>query len=153
MPAIKTKTPKKPKRSRRSRTAVARQAARLRATAASYVLHDDRPTHVILPIEEYDRLMDALEAQELAEQLDDPKTEWVEAEDAALEIAGSWLAKVRKQAGLTQKQLAAKLRVPQSQISRIEKHPERSTMRTMKRIAAALGVDVATLLSFASRHE
>ena len=113
-------------------------------------MRDDRPTHVILPIEEYDRLMDELEAQHLTEQLEDPKTEWVKAENAALEIAGTWIAKARKQAGLTQKQLAARLRVPQSQISRIEKHPERSTVKTMKRIAKALGIDIATLMSFAT---
>ena len=118
---------------------------------ASYVMQDDRPTHVILPIEQYDDLMDALEAQELADRLDDPATEWVKAEDAVLEIAGSWIARARKQAGLTQKQLAAKLRVPQSQISRIEKNPERSTVKTMKRIAKALGLDIAALMSFATR--
>lgn len=106
-----------------------------------------------MPIEEYERLLSAAEAQELAVRLDDPKTNWVKAEDAALEIAGSWIAKARKRAGLTQKQLAARLRVPQSQISRIEKHPERSTIKTMKRIAAALGVDIATLMSFAAREK
>lgn len=113
-------------------------------------MRDDRPTHVIIPIEQYDQLLEALEAQELAGQLADPHTEWIKAEDAALEIAGSWIARARKQAGLTQKQLAAKLRVPQSQISRIEKHPERSTIKTMKRIAKALGIDIATLMSFAT---
>jgi transcriptional regulator with XRE-family HTH domain len=42
--------------------------------------------------------------------------------------------------------------VPQSQISRIEKNPERSTVRTIKRIAKALGLDLATLMSFATRN-
>jgi ribosome-binding protein aMBF1 (putative translation factor) len=115
-------------------------------------MHNDRPTHVIVPIEEYERLVEAGEIEELTRRLEDPPTKWVKVDDAMLEIAGSWLAKARKQAGMTQQQLAARLRVPQSQISRIEKHPERSTLRTMQRIAKVLGVDVATLLSFAARR-
>ena len=93
----------------------------------------------------------AAELAPLVAALENPATKWVKAEDAALEIAGTWLARARKHSGLTQKELAERLGLPQSQISRIEKRPERSTIRTMERIAGALGVDIATLVGFAKR--
>ena len=68
-----------------------------------------------------------------------------------MQIAGSWIAEARKKAGLTQKQLADKMGMPQSQISRIEKRPDRTTMRTMKRVAAALEIDISALMSFAEK--
>ena len=149
MPPVRTKTPSKSSRPRRSKHATKKRRP-IRDDQPTYVVQNDRPTHVIIPIEEYERMIEAVEAQELKQQLNDQKTEWVSAEDAALEIAGTWIARARKKAGLTQKQLATRLRVPQSQISRIEKNPERSTIRTMKRIARALRIDLATLLSFAT---
>lgn len=150
MPTVKAKTLTKahrPGRVRRDRaTAVVRRSP-------AYVMHGNRTTHVLLPIEEYERLLRAGEARELAAKLEDKTTQWVDAGNVALEIAGSWIATARKQSGLTQKQLADRLRVPQSQISRIERNPDRTTVRTMKRIAAALGVDAGTLLSFGVRRD
>ena len=66
--------------------------------------------------------------------------------DFALELAAERIAKARKAKGLTQKQLGEKLNLPQSQISRIERNPDRTTVRTLKRIARALGVDVSSLV-------
>jgi transcriptional regulator with XRE-family HTH domain len=47
---------------------------------------------------------------------------------------------------LSQTQLGAKLNLPQSQISRIERNPDHTTLRTLKRVARALGVDVRALV-------
>ncbi len=149
MPTVKAKKATKPRRLTQKQ-ARARHKTHSAPVGASYVVQDDRPTHVIIPIEEYDRLMDAIEACQMVDELENPRTRWIKAPDAALELAGSWIARARKQAGLTQKQLAHRLRVPQSQISRIEKHPERSTVKTMQRIAKALGIDLAALMAFAS---
>jgi DNA-binding XRE family transcriptional regulator len=117
----------------------------------AYVLRNNRPTHVLLPVDEYEELLKLAEANELSAKLDDTATKWVDAGEAAAEIAAGWIAAARKRAGLTQKQLADKLGVPQSQVSRIEKHPDHTTVRTMQRVAAALGVDVGALMSFAGR--
>jgi DNA-binding XRE family transcriptional regulator len=106
----------------------------------------------MLPIADYEQLVRGCAAPDLAARFDDPNVKWVPVEQAMMEIVGSWLAKARKKAGLTQKQLADRMGVPQSQISRIEKNPDRTTLRTMKRIAAALGVEVGTLLSSAGRR-
>ncbi|MGE0480229.1 MAG: helix-turn-helix domain-containing protein [Phycisphaerae bacterium] len=106
----------------------------------------DSELHVLVPVAEYERMRDALERCELLERLSAPASEYVDDKAAALIIAGGELAAARRRAGLTQRQLGERLGVPQSQISRIERDPDRSTIRTMKRIAAALGVDVASLL-------
>ncbi len=59
---------------------------------------------------------------------------------------GQRIAKARKAAGITQKQLGDRLRIPQSQISRIERKPDHTTVRTLKRIARALNVSVRSLI-------
>ena len=79
-------------------------------------------------------------------KLDNPKAKWIDFDDFAAEVAANLLVEARKKAGLTQNQLAAKLKIPQSQISRIERNPDRTTVRTLKRIGRALGVNVGSLL-------
>ncbi len=115
------------------------------------MLRNNRPTHVLLPIDEYERLLAAVEAHKLGAKLEDRSTKWVKADDAALGIASSWIAQARGRAGLTQKQLADRLNMPQSQISRIERNPQHTTVRTMQRIGEALGLDLGALLSYAAR--
>jgi DNA-binding XRE family transcriptional regulator len=113
----------------------------------AFVTRGDRTTHVILPIDEYEALVRAAEVRRLEAKLEDPKRKWIPAEVAALSIAGGWIAQARRKAGLTQKQLADRLGVQQSQVSRIERNPDRTTVRTLTRIAAALGVDVSGVLA------
>lgn len=88
-----------------------------------------------------------LERRDLVERLAAPAADWVDDAEARLIVAGGELAAARKRAGLTQKQLGERLALPQSQISRIEKNPDRATVRTMRRIANALGVDIGSLLA------
>jgi ribosome-binding protein aMBF1 (putative translation factor) len=101
---------------------------------------------VLVPTEEYERLVKAEMARDAEKILEDPNVEWVNADELALQIAADRIARARKAKNLTQKQLAEKLKVPQSQISRIERNPDRTTVRTLKRIARALGVDVSALI-------
>jgi ribosome-binding protein aMBF1 (putative translation factor) len=86
------------------------------------------------------------EAARLARKLEDPNAKWIDFEDFSAMLAADAVVEARKKAGLTQGQLAAKLKMPQSQISRIERNPDRTTVRTLKKIAKALGVDVAKLI-------
>ena len=86
------------------------------------------------------------ELYELVAMLDHPATDWVDFDDYKLQLAGSRVAAARKAKGWTQARLAASLDLPQSQISRIERNPDRTTVRTLKRIAKALGVDVRKLV-------
>lgn len=99
-----------------------------------------------VPVDEYERLIKSSMIEEAIAILNDPDEGWVDADDFALELAAERVARARKAAGMTQKQLAAKLKVPQSQISRIERNPDHTTVRTLRRIAKALGVDVSALV-------
>lgn len=111
----------------------------------------NKPTHVLLGIDEYERLRRAVVIQEIESDTVEAGGPSIDARDAAMQIAGGWIAAARKKAGLTQTQLARKVGVPQSMISRIERNPDRTTVRTIKRIAKALNVDVAALASFVNR--
>ena len=123
-----------------------RTSRRPRAASLAYVVENDRQTHVLLPVEEYDRLCLSAEVQKLTAKLEDPKAEWVDADAFVLQLAGSRIAEARKARRLTQKALGKKLGLPQSQISRIERNPDHTTVRTLKRIAHPLGVNVSALV-------
>ncbi len=133
---------------------LARSRARPDPEDHAQIVRGNRVTHVIVPVEEYERfVMAGMELELIAERertgvdpFDDPNVEWIDIEDFAAQLAADRLVKARKAKGLTQKKLAEKLGVPQSQISRIERNPDRTTIRTLKRIAKALGVDVSALV-------
>ena len=110
-------------------------------------MNGEQPTHVLVPIDEYEELVKAsMVERAIATLHDDENVEWIDADDLALEFAAERIVAARKAKGLTQKQLGAKLGLPQSQISRIERNPDHTTVRTLKRIARALGVDVSALV-------
>ena len=64
------------------------------------------------------------------------------------ETFGVRLKKIRKQKGMTQKELAEKSGLPQSQICRYEKDILSPTLNTFEWICAALGVSATELLGF-----
>ena len=123
-----------------------RVQSRNRVSEPLYLYLKDEVTHVLLPIDEYEQLVMGEMAQAAIAQIESGDDDFIDADQFALEMAGEKIAKARKAAGLTQKQLGAKLRIPQSQISRIERHPDHTTVKTLKRIAKALKVDVRALL-------
>lgn len=85
-------------------------------------------------------------ARTAVDWLDRGDVDFIDADQFARELAGERIAKARKAAGLTQKQLGERLKLPQSQISRIERNPDHTTVRTLKRIAKALRVDISALV-------
>ncbi|GMU35258.1 MAG: hypothetical protein AMXMBFR20_31300 [Planctomycetia bacterium] len=102
--------------------------------------------YVLVPLDEYRRLADAGLLDSALARLADKSERVVDAEKFALELAADRITKAREAAGLTQAQLGEKLSLPQSQISRIERNPDHTTIRTLKKIARALGVDVSALV-------
>jgi len=110
------------------------------------LIRDGRPTHVLIPLEEYERLVKSWLIDRAIAKIDAPDEDFVDADDFFAQLAAEKVVKARRAAGLTQKQLGAKLRLPQSQISRIERNPDHTTVRTIKRIAKALGVNVSALV-------
>ena len=133
-----------------NRKARAAPAVRLRNGNGhvSFLVDDhNRTTHAVIPIEDYERFLKADMARVAVERLQNtPDDEWIDAGDFALEVAAEQIVAAREAAGLTQKQLGMKLGLPQSMISRIERNPDRTTVRTLKRVAKALGVSVSKLI-------
>ncbi len=152
MPKSASKAKTKTRGGKRGRRPIAAQrrpvsrAATKPPACHGQIVRDGRVEYVLVPVDEYERLIKAEMANVAMAQLEDADTEWVDAADLAVELAGERIAKARKAAGMTQQQLGAKLNLPQSQISRIERRPDRTTVRTLKRIARALGVDVSALV-------
>ncbi len=106
----------------------------------------DRPTHVLVPVDVYEDMLKASMVESAVSKLNDPEAKWVDADAFGRKLAGEQVARARRSKGLTQKQLGAKLGIPQSQISRIERNRDHTTVRTLKRVAKALGVDVRALI-------
>lgn len=106
---------------------------------------DGRATHAVIPYDDYVRLIALQAAREGERILDDPATEWIDAEDAQAMIAANEIADARKSKGLSQSQLGKMLGLPQSQISRVERNPDASSLRLIKRIAKALGVRLVSV--------
>lgn len=111
---------------------------------ASVVSTDGRRTHVLVPAAEYDRAAAsgngpsrrAVEAA--ARVLNDPGTVWHDAESVLAEIVRSGVEKARRERGLTQAELGKLLGMPQSQVSRLERNPDGTTLRVLRRVAEAL---------------
>jgi len=117
-----------------------------RAGKARRIKSPGPPAYVLIPLAEYQKLMSSGMLESALAKLADGNEPVHDADDVALELAADRVAAARKAAGLTQAQLGAKLGLPQSQISRIEKNPDRTTVRTLKRIAKALRVDISALV-------
>lgn len=145
MPKTKTTTTIEKRHRQRTGHSAGKDPALLSATHA-YVYQGDRPTHVLVPIAEYKRWAKASMAKSAARKLEQKNTPWVDAGELGFRLAGERITAARKAAGLTQKELGAKLNLPQSQISRLERRPDHTTVRTLRRIAKALGVDISALV-------
>jgi len=149
MPKNSTKTGKKPKAQRRpvARPGKKKSIHTAKRTPIHSCVYDEAgAAYVLVPAGEYEKLIKASMIENAITKLDNDGTEWVDADGLGLQIAAERIANARKAAGLTQKQLGDKLKLPQSQISRIERKPDHTTVKTLKRIARALGVDVRSLV-------
>jgi len=102
---------------------------------------------VIMDEEDYDRLLDAIdvaEAERIARDPKDPVLGWEEIKD---DFIKNHIAEMRDQAGMSQKELARRLDVRQSTVSRMERENANLTLATLKKVAKALGCNVHQLIS------
>jgi DNA-binding XRE family transcriptional regulator len=76
--------------------------------------------------------------------LTDPETQWHDAEDVVLDILREEIAPVRKRLGLTQEQLASRIGLSQSRVSRLEGASEDVTIAMLRRIAAVVAAEAPT---------
>ncbi len=129
-------------------------------TRFSTIVSDGHVTHVIVPVDDFNRLCDesrtgsapssptcgfsAPEIDEAIATLADPGTQWHDAEDVVLDILREGIAPLRKRLGLTQEQLASRIGLSQSQVSRIEGAPEGVTIAVLRRIADVVAGEAPT---------
>jgi DNA-binding XRE family transcriptional regulator len=102
---------------------------------------------VIMDEEDYDRLLDAIdlvEAERTARDPEDPVLTWEEIKE---EFVKNRIADMREQAGITQQELARRLKVRQSTVSRMERENANLTLSTLRKIAKALNCPVHQLIS------
>jgi DNA-binding XRE family transcriptional regulator len=102
---------------------------------------------VIMDEEEYDRLLDvidAIQAERIASDPSDRVLPWAEIKDRFMR---NRVAEVREGKGVTQKELARRLKVKQSTVSRMERAEANLTLATLRRVAKALACSVHELIA------
>lgn len=130
-------------------------------TSFPTVVSDGHVTHVIVPVDEYNRLCDESRAgaaassptcgfsdheiDEAIATLTSPDTQWHDAEDVVLDILREGIAPVRKRLGLTQEQLASRIGLSQSRVSRLEGASEDVTIAMLRRIAEVVAAEARTV--------
>lgn len=58
------------------------------------------------------------------------------------DVIAEWLPRLRKQKGLSQRDLAMKSNIPQSTITRLEKHGDQTTLKTLTKVLGSIGYTV-----------
>jgi DNA-binding XRE family transcriptional regulator len=114
--------------------------------------HEGKPTHVVLTYAEWERIReiveDAEDAAAVAAVLSDPNQDRIPADVVARILDGESPVKIwREQRDLTQAQVAEAAGLPQPTIAMIETGKRKGTVEQMKAIAAALGINLDTLVS------
>jgi ribosome-binding protein aMBF1 (putative translation factor) len=109
-----------------------------------------KPQHVVLQYDQYSRLVGLARrrgtANASASGTGRREKGYVALPELGRMLAGKWISDARKKSGMSQAALGKKVGMPQSQISRTERNPEQCTVRTLRKLAQALNVDVATFL-------
>ena len=96
--------------------------------------------------DEYDRLLDVVDAVEAERIAKDPKDRILTWDEIKEEFIVNRIAEIREQMGISQKELARLLKVRQSTVSRMERENANLTLSTLRRVAKALGCSVHQLI-------
>lgn len=104
-------------------------------------------THVLIPIDAYEQMLLDQMAADAERILENPDTRWVDGDDLRARMAGKRLRDSRQAQGVTQKQLANKLKVSAADLSRLERNADRTMLDLARRVARALKADLGPLLS------
>lgn len=128
-----------------------------------YVMQNDKKTHVLVPIDEYSHLTSAASkvaeaprvSREVLEEADrkiaDPNAEWLSTDELAASLAWSRIMVARRSRGLSQQALADLAGMSQSRVSRIERDPKRASVEDLRKIAAALDLNLGALVEAIAR--
>ena len=102
---------------------------------------------VILEEKEFDRLLDQIDAKQVRKILDDETDKEIDWAEASGELVTNRIAQVRSGLGLSQRELAARLNIKPSTVSRWERKDANLTLETLRKVAAALDCDIHDLIS------
>lgn len=101
---------------------------------------------VVLTEEEYDKLLDVIDnivAQRIEADESDPVLSW---EEFSRKIVKNRIAEARKARGISQEELAKKLRINLQELKTLEKKDNRPELQTIKKVAKALNCQVENLI-------
>lgn len=101
---------------------------------------------VILDEEEFDSLLDAIDAVEARKVLSDPKDREIDWETASKDLVENRIAEVRASKSISQRDLADRLGVKPSTVSRWERKDANLTLETLRKVAVALACDIHDLI-------
>ena len=116
----------------------------------AFTLEVEGESMVAIPVEVWERIVEELEdaaaalrAKAIMADASDPI---ISLEESRKELFDNHIKRVRKRKRMTQVQLAKKLGISQGRVSEIEHLDYRPTIKTYRRVAKALGVDITELL-------
>ncbi|MDD5306262.1 MAG: helix-turn-helix transcriptional regulator [Deltaproteobacteria bacterium] len=101
---------------------------------------------VILKMEDFELLTDALDARAARSILADESDPILDWDDVGGDVVSNRIASERNRLGLTQKELASRLGVEPSTMSRWEREDANLTLATLRRIARVLACPVRNLV-------
>lgn len=115
--------------------------------APKFVKIDSGKRLVVLDEDEFERLLDAVELSEAQQALHDKSDPEIDWQTASKELIKNRIALVRAAKGLSQRQLAERLGVKPSTVSRWERPDANLTLETLRKIAAAIDCGVHDLIA------
>lgn len=89
---------------------------------------------------------DALDAKEAQHILNDKNTVWKDISEVKKKLLSNPIKERRKDAGMTQKALASRMRVHQSYVAKIERPNYNPSKQTLLKVAKALGLKIEDLI-------
>ena len=116
----------------------------------AFTMEVEGKSMVAIPVEIWERIVEEFEDAAAASRakaiMADASDPIILLEEGRRELFDNHIKKVRKRKGLTQVQLAKKLGISQGRVSEIEHLDYRPTIKTYRRVAKALGVDITELI-------
>ncbi|HSX20458.1 MAG TPA: helix-turn-helix transcriptional regulator [Gammaproteobacteria bacterium] len=113
------------------------------------IYKDDRPEFIVLPIKEYDRLLKTIEdyqdIQEVRRHIENPGEKFPVEVAEALADGINPIKVFREYRGITQMELAAKVKVSKQYISQLENSERAGSTKVLKAIAEALYLNLDDL--------
>lgn len=134
-----------------SSSASGHEAAPIKIRPPQFVYHGGKPAFAVVPIDDWERIIDALDDLEdiffLERYQADPNAEFLPAEMVDALLDGAEPIRVwREYRGLSQQQLADAAGISKPYLSQLEAGRREASQRVIRRLAKALRVDALDLI-------